>query len=82
VRVSWTKGLEKELATQVRGNFAEALVMRRRLKQLLLDKVDLSQKISRGKDGYDNANWAFLQADSRGYERALHEVLELILENT
>jgi len=56
--------------------------MRRRLKQLLLDKVDSSQRISRGKDGYDNANWAFLQADSRGYERALHEVLELILENT
>lgn len=82
IHISWTKGVDKELVQDIRGNFAEALVMRRRLKEMLLDKVETSQRVNREKSAYDNPNWAYLQADSRGYERAMHEILSLISENT
>lgn len=82
MKMTWTKGLEKELAKDVRSNFVEALVLRRRLVQILSDMAEDSQRVSRAKLSYDNANWALLQADSRGYERALHDIINLISENT
>lgn len=82
MKMTWTKGLEKELAKDVRVNFVEALVLRRRLVQILNDMAEDSQRLSRSKLGYETPNWALLQADSRGYERALHEIISLISENT
>lgn len=80
MKVCWTTGLNKELATDVRINFKEALVVRRRLVKLLEDMADASTKSSRSKLLYDNPNWALLQADQRGYERALSEIIKLIDE--
>lgn len=81
MKVSWTKGLTKELAAELRANFKESLVLRRRLVKLLEDKIDTSAKQARAESGYDNANWAYLQADARGYERALSDIISLIDEN-
>lgn len=81
MKQSWTKGITKENAVELRQNFKEALVMRRRLVSLLKDKVETSDANSRSKLLYDNPNWALLQADQRGYERALEEVIELIFED-
>lgn len=81
MKQSWTNGLDKELAVDVKQNFKESLVMRKRLRELLLAKVVESQKVSRAKSTYDNHNWAFLQADHLGYERALHDIIELISDN-
>lgn len=80
MKLSWTQGLDKELQVDIRQNFKESLVMRKRLEQLLLEKVEASQRETRSKNLYENPNWAYLQADKRGYERALHEVIELIFE--
>lgn len=80
LKVSWTSGLEKEQANEVKSNYKESLVMRRRLVKLLEDKADASTKNSRSKLLYDNPNWALLQADQRGYERAMSEIIELISE--
>lgn len=82
MKVSWTQGLDKEVAVDIRQNFKESLVLRRRLEQLLLEKVESSQRETRSKTLYENPNWAYLQADKRGYERALHEVIELIIEKS
>lgn len=81
MKQSWTKGITKESATELRQNFKEALVMRRRLVSLLKEKVNTSDAQSRSKLLYDNPNWALLQADQRGYERALEEVIDLIFED-
>lgn len=78
MKVSWTKGLDKQLAIDVKQNFKESLVMRKRLVSLLHDKAALSNKLSMSKEGYDKPNWAYLQADARGYERALFEIISLI----
>jgi hypothetical protein len=80
LNTKWTAGLNKELADELRRNYKESLVMRRRLKKLLDDKADASTKNSRSKLLYDNPNWALLQADQRGYERAMEEIIELISE--
>lgn len=80
MKASWTSGLSKELAIDVRANFKEALVVRRRLVKMLRDMTDASTKASRSKLLYDSPNWALLQADQRGYERALVEIINLIDE--
>lgn len=80
MKQSWTIGLSKELATELRANFKESLVVRRRLVKMLNDKIDASSKEGRSKLLYDNPNWALLQADQRGYERALADIITLIDE--
>ena len=81
MKLSWTKGVAKELTVDIRQNYKESLVLRRRLVAMLEDKASASTKTSRSKDGYENSNWAYLQADARGYERALQEVISLIVDN-
>jgi len=81
MKLSWTKGVARELTVDIRQNYKESLVLRRRLVAMLEDKASASTKTSRSKDGYENANWAYLQADARGYERALQEVISLIVDN-
>jgi hypothetical protein len=78
MRRSWTQGLEKELTVDVRQNFKESLVMRRRLLELISEKIRTSQRSLHSKTLYENPNWVYLQADARGYERALHEISELL----
>jgi len=78
MKTSWTKGLTKEQAIQVRQDFVGGVLLRERLSQLLEEKQEASIKKSRAEDGYDNANWAYLQADARGYERAISEIISLI----
>jgi len=78
MRSSWVKGLDKEEERGVRSNFLEALVLRKRLKQILEDKQSDSHRVGRSKSLYENPNWAYLQADASGYERALEEIIDLI----
>ena len=80
MKIRWTKGLNKQLASDIREGYKEALVLRRRLSQMLLDIIEEKRKVQVTESFYDNPNWAYLQADKAGYERALRDVLELISE--
>lgn len=80
MKVRWTTGISKQDATEMKANFKEALVLRRRLVRLLEADIESSIKQSRSKLLYENPNWALLQADQRGYERALAEIIALIDE--
>lgn len=82
MKQSWTKGLDKEVQRDVSQNFKESSVMRRRLVQLLLDRIESSAKEGRLKDLYNTPNWSYLQADKRGYERAMQEIIDLISSDT
>ena len=79
MKTSWLQGLEAEKSKDVQRNFSESVVMRKRLIELLLDKRTLSQKKCCSENLYNNPSWAYVQADSRGFERALNEVIELII---
>jgi hypothetical protein len=80
VKTSWTKGLNATESEDLKGNFKGAAITRNRLADLLLSKISLSQTNASSKLLYDNPNWALLQADQRGYERALHEIVDLMSE--
>lgn len=78
MKTTWTKGLNAEQTTELKKDFVGAVILRQRLQALLSDKATLSREGSMTKDAYSNPNWAYLQADARGYERALSEVISLL----
>lgn len=80
MKVSWTKGLTKEKREEVEEAFSRGALLRRRLKELLEDKIEDERKKVRSEILYDNPNWAYRQADAVGYERALNDIISLIYE--
>lgn len=75
---SWLKGLEEEREKDVRANFKEALVLRKRMKEILEEKIEENRRVSRSKSSFDTPNWPYLQADALAYERALFDIIDLI----
>lgn len=82
MKQSWTMGLDREVSHDVVQNFKESAVVRRRLVQLLLNKIESSAKEGRMKDLYESPSWPYLQADKRGYERAMQEIIDLVSSDT
>lgn len=78
MKTSWTKGLTPEKQEEIKRDFNASALLRERLAVLAQEKIDASRKDSTLKEGYANPNWAYLQADARGYERALSEIISLI----
>ena len=78
MKQSWTKGLDKDLALEVKQHFASSLILRKRLIDMLQEKEREASKDGRSKGGYDCPNWAYKQADLVGYSRALQDVISLI----
>lgn len=75
---SWIKGLDEQQKSDITSSYNASTLMRRRLIEILKDKSDTSNKTARSKTTYDNPNWAYLQADAVGYERALYEIIDLL----
>lgn len=73
-----TKGLTPEQTVELKKDFVGSAVLRKRLQVVLEEKSKSSRDASIAKDSYSNPNWAYLQADARGYERALNEIISLI----
>lgn len=81
MKTAWTAGTkDAERNKEIRASFAAGLVLRKRLKELLMRKIEASLKARSLEEGYDSPNWALKQADASGYERAMREVLSLIEE--
>ena len=75
---SWFKGLDDERKTEIRKDFRSSIIVRKRLKTICEGKIQSSANAARNKVDYDCPNWAYKQADSRGYERALTEIMKLL----
>jgi len=80
MKKSWITGLDEHDEKELRGDFASSQVTRKRLAKLLEDKAKVAHDNSIAKEGYDIPNWPYKQADHIGYQRALKEVIDLILE--
>lgn len=78
MKKSWIAGLDESVARQISQDFVGSFALRLRLEELLRDKADVAKASVRKKDAYDIPNWAYLQADAVGYERALFDVISLI----
>ena len=79
MKLGWTPGrMDPERKKEIRQSFVAALVMRKRLLEILQNKMEASWKNSLSEESYDTPNWALKQADARGYERAMKEIMSLI----
>lgn len=78
MKTVWVNGLDAEKKVEMKKEFNSSSLLRERLSALLTDKKRSNRKKNTLETAYDNPNWAFLQADSVGYERALEEVISLI----
>lgn len=80
MKTSWLKGLTKEKQEEVQEAFSKGALLRRRLKEVLENKTEELRRKVRSEVTYDNPNWAYVQADAVGYERALYEIISLIYD--
>jgi hypothetical protein len=78
MKTSWTKGLSAQEILDIESAYKASTLIRKRLVDILKEKSEGNKRNARGKVGYDNPNWAYLQADSVGYERALHDLIDLL----
>lgn len=80
MKTVWTNGLNAEKKEEMRREYVASAHLRSRLRKLLEDKIESRYKKSILESSYENPNWALLQADAAGYQRALTEVISLISE--
>ena len=78
MKLSITKGLEKDQAEEVTLAFKSSGVIRERLIKIAQDKITTADKASMSDSGYDNPNWAYKQADTQGYKRAISEIISIL----
>lgn len=78
MKTSITSGLNDLQASEIKSEYQGSSMLRKRLVELLIKKQEISLKKRRKIDIYDSPNFALLQADQIGYERAIDELIELI----
>lgn len=78
MKLSLLQGLEKDQAQELRGDFLSAHLLRKRIIEVLHDKIE-TKRNSVSRD-YDNPNWNNKVAHSFGYEEALKEVIGILSE--
>lgn len=81
MKTIWTKGLKTaQQRTEVKQEFIKGAPLRERLKLLLEEKIDSKRREVRNSNTYESPSWALVQADAIGYEKALFEVISLIID--
>jgi hypothetical protein len=79
MKLNWTKGIkDEESKADIISAFKSSSFLRKRLTQILEEKVAAKQRECMNVSNYEKNSWAFQQADSQGYLRALTEILSLI----
>ena len=79
MKTNWIAGLkDQDRKDEIRQSFNASIVMRKRLMELLEKKMKESWVSSLAEGSYERPNWALEQADARGYERAMREIMSLI----
>lgn len=80
MKSTWFRGLTESSKEEMRAHFVGSHAIRKRLIEIAMSKIKTSNDLTRSKDSYSIANWAYLQADAIGYERALFEIISLCSE--
>lgn len=81
MKTTWFKGVEDaQEKDDVRSSFKSSSYIRKRLAEILADRMEERERITMSDDSYDNPSWAYKMADAQGYKRALSEIISLIVE--
>lgn len=78
MKTAWCKGLSAEKKESMKNAFSSSADIRERLILLIQEKVQTNRTKRRQDSAYESPNWAYQQADSCGYERALEEITSLL----
>ena len=78
MKQAWIQGLDATQEEDIRGSYTAAFLVRQRMELLLGDRITASNKQLASKNLFESPNWALVQAEGRGYERALHEIVQLL----
>jgi hypothetical protein len=78
MKTSLTAGLTPQQKSEIVSSFLASARLRERLINVLTDKLDARRRELRQTTSYENANWAYTQADLIGYERAVYELISLL----
>ena len=78
MKTSVTKGLDEQATQEIRQEFIASARLRKRLIQVFQEKIETSRGKSVASSTYDSPNWAYIQADVIGFERALREVISIL----
>lgn len=73
-----TKGLDERDQEIERENFHKALGFRKRMIDLLNEEIDGLHASMRDEDGFNNPNWAYVQADRVAQVKALRRIISLL----
>lgn len=79
MKLTWTADLPEERQREIERSFHASYITRQRLEEILRDKINTARKATRSNDRYTSPSWAYQQADSIGFERALEEVISLLM---
>lgn len=80
MKLAWLEGLRADDKDKMKDAFKSSLFLRTKLASILNKKTDAERKSLITKSSYDNPNWALIQADSVGYQRAMQEVINLVTD--
>jgi hypothetical protein len=78
MKTNWTIGMDAPQKAIMKSDFESSAGTRKRLEELLREKIESKRNGARSDENYSSPNWTLLQADAIGYERALFEVISLI----
>lgn len=74
------QGIDPKLEGELRGDFKSSLLIRKRIVDVLNQKIDTNRKASVDRTNYDSPSWALEQADRIGYERSIRELISLLTD--
>lgn len=78
MKILWKTGLDVQQVKDLEQRYKEASFVRNRLEVLLREIIEQKRAGAVAERLYDSPNWAYLQADRAGYERALRDIISLI----
>lgn len=78
MKTLWTKGLEADAKKEMALHFNSSAQLRKRLEHILADKASSADRKSMADDAFDNGNWAYKQAYTQGYRRAMQEISSIL----
>lgn len=80
MKTVWTSGMDSKKSDELASDFKASYQVRSRLTEIVEGKIMSIRNDNLSRNKYDSPSWAFLQADSVGYERALQEIISLLAE--
>lgn len=80
MKTAITKGLTGQAKEEMVSSFKASAYLRKRVIDLMHEKIETARKEAISKDAYLSPSWAYLQADACGYQRAMQEIISLLSE--